>query len=388
VSKKIAQKVTAGIFACVALSMAFATPTAVAPAIAEEATPLHVLWIQDYQREGDTASFAIKTTAKNTQQRKDFQSDAFAYISINGYTLTEIMDADENARVDLDGVYLRVSVSAEGYAYCFDGTTDDTIVVEEGFSFISGEVTPYTFTYTYDLVFKKFMVVPDTSLLDESRYASTVLHDVVFDSTNERQVFIHFTYPIGLEYTSCIQCDPEEMARQFRSIGWSDPSDLYISQLSLFGIRESILTGIIIDGKSLKEWIYEDGLYVSDPQNLVQLSLLGSWDRGSYLTVLFGEASSCNLTDNEKHVITIKKGTTFPTYTQMVTDTTLTYDPVTNVWGSELAEEEIKSDDVKVETGEKEEGCASKTGVGTVVFAFGVAVLGVCALRKKKEGLQ
>ena len=351
---------------------------------AEENEDLHILWIQDYENDGELANFAIKTTAKNTQTRENFQSDAFEYITVNGYTLKDITEADKKASVKLDGIYLRVTLSATGYKYCLKETEEDRIVIEKGFSFISGEVTPYDFTYTWDKIFNKYMVIPDPTLLDESQISSALLRDVVFDSTNDRQLFIHFSYPVGLEYMSCIQYDPEGMAQQFRSIGWSYPSDLYISQLSLFGIRDSILNNILVDGVSLAEWLEEDGPYVADPQNLILISVHGvGRDRGRYLTVEFGYASSCMLSDNEEHTLTLKGGLLFPTLFRLNDDITLTYNPETDVWGAGNAESEIES----MNTQQTSEGCNSTMDMGLATTCVGLALAFAKRVgRNKKEG--
>ena len=345
---------------------------------------LHVLWIQDYHNNGEIAGFSIKTTAKNTQVRDDFQSDSLDYVTVNGYTLTEILLADATASVRLDGAFLQVTVSAEGYAYCLEETENDRIVIEKGFSFISGEVTPYDFSYTYDAVFEKYMVIPDPSLIDESRITSALLRDVVFDTTNERQLFVHFSYPVCLEYISCVQYDSESMAEQFRNIGWSDPNDLYISQLSLFGIRDSILNNVLVDDKSLAEWMEYDGAYVADPESLVRIAFHGTGrDRGRYMTIEFGYASSCVLSNNESHKLTLKKGLIFPTLARLNRDVTLVYDPETDIWGSEHPETPIYSGDVQA----GEESCASAlTGTGAVVFSMGAILACAWIKGRKKKG--
>lgn len=350
---------------------------------AESVADLHVLWIQDYQNDGETATFAIKTTANNTQVLENFQSKAFEYITINGYTLTEILSADKAAHIQLDGVFLRLTISASGYKYCLSESNKDRIIIEKGFSFISGEVTPYDFIYTWDDIFEKYMVIPDSSLLDESQCNNALLRDIVFDTTNERQLFIHFSYPIGMEYMPCIQYDPEGMAQQFRAVGWSDPSDLYISQLSLFGIRDSILNNILVDGKSLYEWLEEDGTYVADPENLVKIAVHGTGrDRGRYLTIEFGTASSCLLSNNETHTLTLKGGLIFPSLYRLNDDVTMVYDADTDIWGAQSAEKEFENLPIQPE----ESGCnGTIIDTGLVSLCMGIGFVCVQFIKRKGE---
>ena len=369
--------------AIVAFILSLAGSISLVETKAESVADLHVLWIQDYQNNGETATFAIKTTASNTQVREKFQSKSFEYITINGYTLTEILSADKTACVQLDGVFLRVTISAGGYKYCLSECDKDRIIIEKGFSFISGEVAPYDFTYTWDNIFEKYMVIPDASLLDTTQCNTALLRDIVFDSTNERQLFIHFAYPISMDYMSCIQYDPEGMSKQFRSIGWSDPNDLYISQLSLFGIRESMLNNILVDGKSLNEWMAEDGPYVADPENLVKIAVHGTGrDRGRYLTVEFGYASSCLLSNNESHTLTLKKGLVFPSLYCLVEDVTMTYNPETDIWGTKSVDEEFESLPIQ----QQEKGCSGTIAdVSALLMAVAMGIVGIRLIKRKEE---
>lgn len=311
-------------FVCAGLGIGFIQKTQSIVACAE-IKKLSVLWLEEYERneEANKVSFAIKTNSFNTSVIEDFQSEALKYIKINGVDMLNVLEKDSTAKVTLNGamIYVTMGLKDENktpFAYAIQEDDDDRIVIEEGFYLPTMETNPYTLQFRFDEVLKKFIVIGNPDLIDESKYRGTVLYDVYSDNYNYRQIFIHFVYPVTTEYLHHIQYDAEMYAKDMRRRGLSDPTDLFCAEFSIFGMRDSLLNNIIVDGKSLQEWMIYDKDKVHDPQDLVMLSLHSSYDRGTLLTVEFSPASSCDPSDEGLHTLELREGIVFPTLVKVM----------------------------------------------------------------------
>ncbi len=311
-------------FVCTVLGIGFMQKTQSVEACAET-KKLSILWLEEYEKNEETnkISFAIKTNSFNTSVIENFQSEALKYIKINGVDMLNVLQQDATAKVTLNGAMLYITMgledeSATPFEYAIQENNEDRIVIEEGFYLPTMEINPYTLQYRFDEVLRKFIVIGNPDLIDESEYRGTVLYDVYSDNYNYRQIFIHFVYPITTEYMHHIQYDAEMYAKDMRRRGLSDPTDLFCAEFSIFGMRDSLLNNIIVDGKSLQEWMIYDKDKVHDPQDLVLLSLHSSYDRGTLLTVEFSPASSCDPSDEGLHTLELRDGIVFPTMVKLM----------------------------------------------------------------------
>ena len=311
-------------FVCAGLALAFTYKTPSVSANAD-AKKLSILWLEEYEKndEENKVSFAIKTDSFNTSLIENFQSEALKYIKINGVDMLAVLGQDESAKVTLNGGMIYVTMALEDknstpFTYAIQENDEDRIVIEKGFYLPTMETNPYTLQYRFDEVLKKFIVIGNPDLIDESEYRGTVLYDVYSDNYNYRQIFIHFVYPVTTEYLHHIQYDAETYAKDMRKRGLSDPTDLFCAEFSIFGMRDSLLNNIVVDGKSLQEWMIYDKDKVHDPENLVLLSLHSSYDRGTLLTVEFSPASSCDPSDEGLHTLELRDGLVFPTLVKLM----------------------------------------------------------------------
>ena len=276
--------------------------------------PLNVFWIQDYVKDetsGDVA-FAVKTDSVNTAFFSDFNSDALKFMKINGTKLFDMIESGK-ATAELDGAMLKVEVNSADNGSAIKGASSDKILIEKGFYYPTNEITACDYEFIYDIVFEKFVMTANAEISERFANRGTVLYDINSDNYNYRAIWIHFTYQITTMYMHHMQYDAESYAKYMRKIGSSSPTDSYCAELTLTGVRDSLLDNIAFDGKTLREWMIFDKDKVRDPENLVQLSMHASYDRGTLLVLEFSPASSCNPSENGLHTLELKDGLIFPT---------------------------------------------------------------------------
>ena len=275
---------------------------------------LNIFWIQDYVKDetsGDV-TFAVKTDSVNTEIFSDFNSEALKFMKINGAKLFGLIESGK-ASAELDGAMLKVEIIATDNDSAIKGEPSDKILIEKGFFYPTGETTAYDYEFLYDIVFKKFVMTANAEISERFAERGTVLYDINSDNYNYRAIWIHFTYPITTTYMHHIQYDAESYAKYMRKIGSSSPTDSSCAELTLTGVRDSLLDNIVFDGKTLREWTILDKDNVGDPENLVQLSLHASYDRGTLLVLEFSPASSCDPSKEGLHTLELKDGLIFPT---------------------------------------------------------------------------
>ena len=276
--------------------------------------PLNVFWIQDYVKDetsGDVA-FTVKTDSANTEIVPDFNSDALKFMKINGAELFGMIEGGK-ASAELDGAMLKVEVNSADNGSAIKGEPSDKILIEKGFFYPTGETIACDYEFIYDIVFEKFVMTANEEISERFADRGTVLYDINSDNYNYRAIWIHFTYPITTTYMHHIQYDAESYAKYMRKIGSSSPTDSSCAELTLTGVRDSLLDNIAFDGKTLREWMIFDKDNVGDPENLVQLSLHASYDRGTLLVLEFSPASSCDPSEEGLHTLELKDGLIFPT---------------------------------------------------------------------------
>lgn len=366
-----------------------------------ETKNLNILWIQDYRKDGsDNVFFTVKTDSENVLDFENYQSGTFKMLKINSVTLFEMIDKGY-ASAFIVGTDLQVSVNAfdancplPDYSVKEDDT--DRIVIEKGFYFPTGETNPYNLEFKYDAVFKKFVMVGNSSYLPQSEYNGTVLYDVNSDDgeSKYRCLWIHFTYPVTNQYLHHLQYDAESLVKHMREIGSTAPTDLFCSQLSLLGIRDSFLDNIVVDGKSIREWMIFDKDKVRDPENLVLISLQAFYDRGTLLTVEFSPASSCDPSEAGAHTLELKEGLTFPSLVRLTGTHKYSYNRKTDgtiekLWGTAEAEKPLEK---YSETNAEGNGCGSAvtsdftlSAVG-ILCGFAISVFVVKLRFKRKNG--
>lgn len=275
---------------------------------------LNVFWIEDYRKDVDSGDtyFTVKTDSVNTVKFSDFNSDALKFMKINGTDLFDMIESGK-ASAELDGAMLKVEVYSEDNGSAIKGEPSDKILIEKGFYYPTNEITACDYEFIYDIVFEKFVMTANEEISERFANRGTVLYDINSDNYNYRAIWIHFTYPITTMYMHHMQYDAESYAKYMRKIGSSSPTDSYCAELTLTGVRDSLLDNIAFDGKTLREWMIFDKDKVRDPENLVQLSMHASYDRGTLLVLEFSPASSCNPSENGLHTLELKDGLIFPT---------------------------------------------------------------------------
>ena len=275
---------------------------------------LNVFWIEDYRKDVDSGDtyFTVKTDSVNTVKFSDFNSDSLKFMKINGTDLFGMIESGK-ASAELDGAMLKVKIIAADNGSAIKGEPSDKILIEKGFFYPTGETTACDYEFLYDIVFKKFIMTANAEISERFADRGTVLYDINSDNYNYRAIWIHFTYPITTTYMHHIQYDAESYAKYMRKIGSSAPTDSACAELTLTGVRDSLLDNIVFDGKTLREWMIFDKDNVRDPENLVQLSLHASYDRGTLLVLEFSPASSCDPSEEGLHTLELKDGLIFPT---------------------------------------------------------------------------
>ncbi len=364
-----------------------------------ETKALQVLWLEEYDidEESNYVSFAIKTNSFNTSTIEDFQSEALEHVKINGVDLLEILSQDVNSKVKLSGamIYVKTGLydeAEEPFEYAIKENSEDRIVIEKGFYLPTLEETENTFEFYYDEVASKFIAVGNPDLAGENAYGETLLHDVYSDNYNYRQLFIHFVYPIipTKQYIFNVQYDAETLAKDMRRRGLSSPTDMWCADFSNLGMRNSILNNVIVDGKSLQEWMILDKDKVHDSQNLVMLSFHGSYDRGTLLTVEFSPASSCNPSSEGLHTLELREGMVFPTMVKLVGTHKYTRyhkadGSVDKQWVAVGQESPIE--DYQEENVDKSKGCGSAILSSSSVLPITVlSIVGALSLLWRKNG--
>ena len=161
-------------FVCAGLGLVFTYKTRLVSASADT-KKLSILWLEEYEKndEENKVSFAIKTNSFNTSLIENFQSEALKYIKINGVDMLAVLAQDESAKVTLNGAMIYVTMALEDensmpFTYAIQENEEDRIVIEEGFYLPTMETNPYTLQFRFDEVLKKFIVIGNPDLIDES----------------------------------------------------------------------------------------------------------------------------------------------------------------------------------------------------------------------------
>ncbi len=276
--------------------------------------PLRVLWLQDLAPEKNTTSFTIKVSNEYARGGgvENFTSQAFSKIEINGSTLTEILQTDERARADLRGQYLDVTLSAAGYGHCIKFDESDLIVIKKGFTLPQGGETEFDTRYVYDALWEQFSVVPDlTQVRGEVTTVSVELvqTDIAAFEDGTTMIFVKFAYPPSYRFYPYMQSHVSMMPSRLASISASNPSELFLSELALYGVFNSALDKLYFDGLSMREWMMKDKRTNVDWKDIVDVRFLGTgFNDGYSMQFIFSKNASASLLTDGEHYVEFKTG--------------------------------------------------------------------------------
>lgn len=346
-------------------------------------TPLYVLWIQDLAPEKETTTFSVKFLQEYARggNIENFASSFFDKFEINGATLTDVLQTDARARVDLRGQYLDVTISATGYAHCIGFDENDGIVIKKGFALPQGGETAFDMKFVYDALWEQFSVVPDTSQIPDEWKLTTVSVEMVESDRESLEngttmIFVKFAYPCSYRFYPFMQMHVSMMPSRLESISATNPSDLFLSEMALYGVFDSVLDKLYFDGLSMREWMLKDKRMNVDWKDIVDIRFLGTgFNDGYSMQFTFSKNSSASQFTKGEHTIEFKAGFITPNLNVLQKDLKYQWNETLRKWEgvSTAAEEEFTAD-----------GCGAVTPAALIPALLGAAVA-LCMKKRKGE---
>lgn len=346
--------------------------------------PVYVLWVENFNLDNVYGSFSIKLSAEYTgADVVGFDIVTFNKIKINGKTLSDILKEDDGAQVVLSGAYLNVYISAKGYSHCFTLSDTDRITIEKGFAVpYSGAVNANS-EFVYDPLWEEFAHVKDLSDI-EGKIIDVNVEAVETDKAGKdlTSLMVTFSEPIAYRFFPYAHRHVADLADIMKGFATSNPSDIYLSQMSKYGMLDSVLTNIVYDGKTLREWIEYDKRTSTEWRNSVEVRFLGpSLGFEDRIQIFFYSNSSALMDAQKTHTLEIKEGFLTPNLQRLDKSVTYSWDVLNERW--------VGINSLKEQTPEEnDEGCKSFAFSDTILpLVVSIAIASTfVAVRKIKEG--
>lgn len=269
-------------------------------------------------------------TSYNNHYRKNFNSSVLSHIKINGKGLSGIIKSDENNYFCLSGKSLVIGVSK---SYLKDGLQ---VTLEKGFKVPEGATLKEKVSFVYDSEFERFdakrVKFPDTVQTRNVNVDEIVFGtDGVAEGTT--QIFVKFNNIVCGDYLPSVQLGAYGLSEVRSVIPTMNASDTYISQLDKYGMISSVMDNILLDGKSVREWISKDKDQAgSDWGNSIQVNYIGSVFNPYYLQICLNQTSSSVMDESIAHEIVFKKGFITPEFGVLGEDVSFVWDAEAELW--------------------------------------------------------
>ena len=334
------------------------------------------------QEEGgeDFITFELRLSVQNAPVA-NFNSSVLQYILIGEKPLSEILEEDKGgSSVSLSAFTLNITIPA---SYIADGLV---VTAQKGFTTPAGGVLADDESFVYDETFEEFNGEVHREEIEDILTPTDInsiltAKDGVAPGTN--QLFIEFTTPCSVKYLPFAQADADTIFSSYGSVGVSMTA-LYTYQLNRYGIRESLLDYLLIDGKTLREWAVEDG--GADASRYIDVYYQGTNFGIYYLQLVLSKDSSAVMDWSEAHTITFKAGFITPAFGVFTEDVQWVWNPETQTWSSDESANttvdpnaELKTEDGETVITFESGGCSGMAaGAGSLVaavLAAGTAVL-------------
>lgn len=343
--------------------------------------PVYVLWVQDFDVSETTANFTLKLSAEYTgEDITGFNIVTFDKIKINGKALSEILVEDASANVVLSGQFLKITVSATSFTL----TDTDRITVEKGFAVPYGGTVGKTVAFKYVSLWEEFEHVTDISDIESKL---TTVNVKMIETPSEAvdkatYIMVTFAQPVSYRFYPYVHRHAKYISNRYKDFPTTNPSDLYISQLSQYGITDSVLDNIVFDGKTIREWIEYDKRTSTDWENSIDVRFLGTGvEMADRIQICFNTNSSAVMDLSKTHTMEIKEGFITPNLQRVDKSVTYSWDVLNKCWTGFSANS--TETDQEQQQPEKTSGCGSALAVDAYVLSVMVTLLAGIILTAK-----
>ena len=189
-------------------------------------------------------------------------------------------------------------------------------------------------------------------------------------------IFVKFAYPCSYRFYPFMQMHVSMMPSRLESISATNPSDLFLSEMALYGVFDSVLDKLYFDGLSMREWMLKDKRMNVDWKNIVDIRFLGTgFNDGYSMQFTFSKNSSASQFTKGEHTIEFKAGFITPNLNVLQKDVKYQWNETLRKWEgvSTAAEEEFTAD-----------GCGAVMPAALIPALLGAAVA-LCMKKRKGE---
>ena len=344
-------------------------------------------------------SFKLKSTTMFGAG--DSLTDSLAQsISINGKTIKNLVNQNK-AEVTLKGNYVVVSLNKSEFK--FDNS--DWIEIKKGATvktYKNGQklINTDDVKFVYSTALDRFEIVVDwervkkvskRGVIDQIEVAPDSESDFNGETLKMSSIWIHFKDGAKKNYdTFNVHLDLQEFAKT------SACSDLLAYHYAQNGVFESVMDKLIINGKSLRDWLIEDEQAGNSGMIRVQY-LAYNISQGKILRILVSEKSLLKIGEGVDQSVELKEGFINPslqqipdnTYFEIGADEAIANAKLSNV---NFNDAEVQNVDLVIEQDNNEESVSWFAKYGMAVVISGIALIAVIgsvaflAFRKKRGG--
>lgn len=315
------------------------------------------------------AEFEIKFSKEF--KGEEFRSEKmpqFDKIIFNGESLSQIYAEEvENktyrVRITISGDLVKIRVPL----LKFNG--NDEIIVKKGFTLPQGGEVGADVKFKYDELYEQFSTVADRSLFP---YVGVTVTLVESDTMNSSltSLFLKFGEVVSEGYI-ILGLHESELSAELAKNPAMDLKDAHIAQFAKYGVIESTLDYIVIDGLSVRQILLNDKAHFGGFKNTVKVNYHGTgFNRGYVMSISLSDGSLGILDPNTTHKITLKKGFVTAGLMQITEDISYYYNTVTGKWQARPFAE--NSD---VTSGKGCSGSLSVNGIFTGLILLGTAMV-------------
>lgn len=359
-------------------------------------TEMLFTYIEKPEIEKSKVSFRLKSTAMFGAGEHLTKSLAQS-ISVNGKTIQSLLN-ENKAKVKLNGYFLEIELDRSEFK--LDDT--DCIEIKKGATvkkYDSGAILTTTDNekFIYNATLGRFEVDVNWESVEKSSTRAVIEQVEIADNAESvfgeetlkmSSIWIHFKDGAKKNYdTFSVHLDLQDFAKS------SGCSELLTYHYAQNGVFASAMDKMVINGKSLREWMLEDTQ--AGNAGMIRVEYLPfSISQGKILRIVVSEKSSLKIGVGVEQSIAFEQGFTNPSLQQLSDDTYYEIsasDAVANAKFINVSTKEEKLQNVEFEINQNNESdWLNKLGKAALVSGATLVVAGTviafCIFRKKRKG--
>lgn len=348
----------------------------------ETDAPLEVYYVRNFTVNNGAAvsekyaAFEIKFSRRFAGEEftangaAQFDKILFNGESLNAIIAEEIAGRTYRAKIVVSGDIVKVQIPLDRV------TGEDVITVKSGFTLPQGGTVTADSAFSYDKLYGQFSAIADRSLIPYSGVAVTLVEtDTMNDSLTS--LFFRFGAVVSEGYI-ILGVHESELSEELANNPAMDLKDAHVAQFARYGVIESTLDYIIIDGESVRDILQKDKDAFGSFKNTVKINYHGTgFNRGYAMSLSISDGSLGVLDPETTHSVTLKKGFVTAALTQITEDITYYYNTTTGKW---------QTRPFSVEEEPESKGCSGAfTGDGAVILTALTVLTAVIAAKRRKE---